>query len=664
MADVPHPRRETFDVFDTALTRAVGSPEAVFLLLGRRLSQEGLIRCSPETFARLRISAEERAHHNLGVSCRLEDIYREVADALSIDVSQMLVFEDIECEVESDVLRVVPVIESRVGQARAERRCVIYISDTFFASSFLKSLLEEHGLWQSGDRCYASGEWGTSKASGKLYDIVAREEGTRPQDFVHTGNDGEADVQAPRARGWAATPFSAANLNRYELLLEAGSYATEGMSSALAGASRLARLNVSAKAQREVVLRDVTAGVVGPVLTAYVLWLLRRARDIGLARLYFLARDGQVLLSIAQQLNDRLGLNLDLRYLYASRQAWNPAATFAGSATELAWIWDTTDTLTADMVLRRTKVAPEAIASELERTGLPQPTWQRQLSTAEREALGRVLSADEVKRRILAAAALERGLLLRYFEQERLLEDVPYGIIDLGWYGSMQKALAAVLGGAGRAAPPGFYFALHKGGIVDEAPLDREAYYFDERSGTGYIDAVPNLIALMEMFCTADHGTTVGFDEGDGAVRPVFREPVNSSAIAWGLPVLRETVGAFVDNLLVDSRYVDPFADVRGPVTAVLTEFSRHPTNREAVAWGAFPWEDGLGTDTVRNRFAQPYGPRDLLEAIRKGSIRPQHRAAWIEGSLALSPAPLRVALRGAGHFGRRGRALRARFRR
>ena len=34
---------ESFDVFDTVLTRAVGSPEAVFLVLGRRLAQQSLI---------------------------------------------------------------------------------------------------------------------------------------------------------------------------------------------------------------------------------------------------------------------------------------------------------------------------------------------------------------------------------------------------------------------------------------------------------------------------------------------------------------------------------------------------------------------------------------------------------------------------------------------
>ena len=51
-----------FDIFDTLLTRAVAKPEDVFVLLGRRLWELGLITCSPEVFARQRVYAEERAN--------------------------------------------------------------------------------------------------------------------------------------------------------------------------------------------------------------------------------------------------------------------------------------------------------------------------------------------------------------------------------------------------------------------------------------------------------------------------------------------------------------------------------------------------------------------------------------------------------------------------
>ena len=56
----------SFDVFDTVVTRTVGVPQAIFLLLGKKLSQSGLIESTPETFYAARISAEAIAwklHH-------------------------------------------------------------------------------------------------------------------------------------------------------------------------------------------------------------------------------------------------------------------------------------------------------------------------------------------------------------------------------------------------------------------------------------------------------------------------------------------------------------------------------------------------------------------------------------------------------------------------
>ncbi len=64
-----------FDIFDTLLTRVVAKPEDLFLLLGRRLCESGLIACAPEVFARQRTYAEERAnlytdgHPNLRAIC-------------------------------------------------------------------------------------------------------------------------------------------------------------------------------------------------------------------------------------------------------------------------------------------------------------------------------------------------------------------------------------------------------------------------------------------------------------------------------------------------------------------------------------------------------------------------------------------------------------------
>ena len=59
----------------------------------------------------------------------------------------------------------------------------------------------------------------------------------------------------------------------------------------------------------------------GPLLTAFVAWVLQEAKAQGVRRLYFVARDGEVLMAVAQILASRLG-GPELRYLFGSRRAW------------------------------------------------------------------------------------------------------------------------------------------------------------------------------------------------------------------------------------------------------------------------------------------------------------------------------------------------------
>lgn len=638
---------ESFDVFDTVLTRSVGSPEALFLILGRYLAQQNLIACSPESFARARIRAEARAHKSAGDRCNLETIYAELGFGLSLSIDRQRDLMAQECAVEAAMIRVVPGADDSVNKAHVLGRRVIFVSDMYLSSDFIREQLNIHRLWRDGDRCYVSCEQGKSKRTGALFAEILHQEGITRDAVIHHGNDMRSDIQSARTLGLTVSPFLQANPNRYEQLLEAEAWVTEGLSSVMAGASRLARLTVPTTVPHDAALCEVAAGVAAPTLVGFMLWLLQRAQARGLARLYFISRDGQVLLDVARRLIRSMGLSLEARYLYGSRQAWNLAATVDGSDEELAWIWDSTDFLSVTSLLNRIGIEPEQIRQPLESVGLPRGEWKRALLPAERFEIEKVVATDGVKGMVLKQAKRKRQVLLKYLKQEGLLDGTPWGMVDLGWYGSMQNALAAVLADKGVKPSIGFYFALYKGGIVDRCGLEREAYYFDERRELGYLDAVPSLIALMEMFCVADHGTVVDFVDQGEHVAPLLKEDVNAPVVDWGLALIRQTIGCFVDNLVTDSHFVNPQSDVRAAITSVLRSFWLHPSPAEATAWGVFPWEDGLGFQTYSNRLAQRYDWSDLFQAFYKMRIPLHHRSSWFEGSLSLSSPAIRIALLG-----------------
>jgi FMN phosphatase YigB (HAD superfamily) len=303
----------SLDVFDTALTRVIGTPASLFLILGKRVTAAGMVRCSAEAFSRARIEANRRARANAGRGVGLADIYDELQYALHLTDAERNGIRAEELALEEELLRPVPGAVERLAQARASGLAVAFLSDMYLPSSFIRGQLERHGLWADGDGCYVSCEAGCGKEDGRGYRLMAQAESVPLRRVIHRGNDPVADMAAARAAGATVEPFLEGNLNRYEEALASHSYATEGLSSVMAGASRLARLAIPAATPREVALRDVAASVVGPTLVSFLLWVLLRARALGVRRLCFAKRDDGILMRLAQSLKVKLDLDLEVR---------------------------------------------------------------------------------------------------------------------------------------------------------------------------------------------------------------------------------------------------------------------------------------------------------------------------------------------------------------
>src|SRR4051812_14193011 len=97
----------SFDVFDTLVTRAVGHPLSVFLLLGRTPVVAELTGCSPEEFARLRRAAEQRARGGRD-EVTLQQIYTELSVGLGLSSVHAAILAESEVALERRLSRPVP----------------------------------------------------------------------------------------------------------------------------------------------------------------------------------------------------------------------------------------------------------------------------------------------------------------------------------------------------------------------------------------------------------------------------------------------------------------------------------------------------------------------------------------------------------------------------
>jgi predicted HAD superfamily hydrolase len=95
----------------------------------------------------------------------------------------------LECQLERQFLQAIPDTRKLIDNARRKGLKIAFISDMYLSSDFIRQCLKEHGLWQSGDRCYVSCEHNAEKITGELFKKVLQSENLSPTSIVHDGNN-------------------------------------------------------------------------------------------------------------------------------------------------------------------------------------------------------------------------------------------------------------------------------------------------------------------------------------------------------------------------------------------------------------------------------------------------------------------------------------------
>jgi hypothetical protein len=187
--------------------------------------------------------------------------------------------------------------------------------------------------------------------------------------------------------------------------------------------------------------------VAGPLLWAFVFWILKTARAMGHRRLYFLSRDGQILMKIANILIEAWGWDTETRYLYSSRVSWIFASMRDFSAQETGWIFQTLPHLSLRMLAERLHTPRGKFLEILRNGGFDNEniseTWERPLTSGEIARLKPLIheNKDFFMRRIRE----ERGLLENYLRQEGILDAEAVALADVGWRCRSQDALSEIL---------------------------------------------------------------------------------------------------------------------------------------------------------------------------------------------------------------------------
>src|SRR4051794_28140248 len=243
---------------------------------------------------------------------------------------------------------------------------------------------------------------------------------------------GNGHGRADRSRSSPAT--------RYEELLGSWNGPAGPMATAMANASAAARARIAVRTEREAAVRDVAAGVAGPALVGYTLWVLGQARELGLDRLCFLSRDAQVFHEIATIFAPRVAPDIDLRYVHSSRRTWSLAAADISDLSTQDWLFNSFMRSNAGDVCARLGLPTAEFAPLLEEVGASLDPEVRADQPRQAAALRRFAALPQVSTAARPRIHRMRELVRGYAEQEGMAS-ASSGLVDAGWTGRMIGAL-------------------------------------------------------------------------------------------------------------------------------------------------------------------------------------------------------------------------------
>jgi len=630
----------SFDVFDTALVRRVGNPQAIFEIVGRTLVARALFSGDAAVYRVIRLRAEEDARRRRGLHYSFAHIHAELRSALNWSPETSQAAQQIELTAERETMVAVPAIAHRIAEARRANRRIIFVSDMYLPKWFIGELLENAGLFNAGDGLYVSVEVGAGKQDGRIFAEIERKEGLSSRAFQHIGNNCAADVERPRQAGWRAQYFESGDLGPAEAYLQTVPTAPRLFSEQLAGASRLARLEVAAglKHGDPLVKRvEMAAAIAAPVMYCFGLWLCEQLRSRGLRRVYFLSRDGYVLKKFFDLVRPGWLDDVDSRYLYVSRGTLHPAAFTRFDEDTLEWIFAEPGRLTAFRLMGRLGLAWDDVNDrQLLGPALPN-SKDGVLSRSVQAALRQGFVGNEaLRKRVFAGFNAQRIATTAYLQQEGLKDPEPYAIVDLGWNGRMQRSISQIA--EHRSSIAGLYL-----GLTEKTPNDGKfgsysAFLFDGRTPAGRLKTAKGgaQAQILESFCCEFSGTTVGYEKSTGQWRPIRREIDREGLRSWGLQAVHDTYDRFGATLA--DNLPDKPVELGAFVSDIVTRCVRRPYAVEANAWGSFPFESDQN-EVASVVLASPVRLRSIqhLGNALRGRFTFAKECYWLDGSRQIS---------------------------
>lgn len=520
-----------FDIFDTLLSRPMLDPEAVkeivALRAGNSLDKINL----GKIYLEYRAPAEGIARQQAGRDINLNVIYQHFQKLTGLPQEQVNQLQALEEQVEYASVKPRSGGIDLYQQALATGKPVVLVSDMFLPIEHIKNTLQQHGIegWQS---LYLSSDIGLRKDTGELYKYLFDKYALQPQEFLMVGDNERSDLQIPLNLGAKTLHILRAvdiarALPRWRRLLE--NTEQHGNLNAQLTLGLVLQENFAAVTYPQLnpnnlikpTAFNIGYSLIGPLLTSFAHWLTKQAQDNNIERLYFLAREGEIIKQVYDRWTAKLETPTTSHYLVVSRRAVSvPSLKNLDDILKIAQNNYQSNTLASFLKerfgLSLSTAQWEAIAK--------QTNWHadKQVEVHEKNTkhlleLFKLLESD-----ILAAAAIEKETLLKYLTSQGLQAGGKQSVVDVGYGATIQGYLNELL-----AQPVhGHYLLTDKRSttVMQSYGVEVTGCYYEPAQSITETTLMYNYSFELEKLLSSNATQVVKYTETTQKVEGIFRD--------------------------------------------------------------------------------------------------------------------------------------------
>ena len=409
-----------------------------------------------------------------------------------------------------------------------------------------------------------------------------------------------------------------------------------------------------------------------PALLEFTSWLIEKAKEQGIRRLYFLARDAYpmylaaAMLIKASQRTDEQQPEIDCRYLKVSRYSLRiPEYHLRGKE-----CLDQVFFIGIDVTLRKIFRRAALTENEIDQVCQEMNCRDKLDTVLNRKEIYELREEFKTRSKLIYKYIYEHSKekydnCLGYLKQEGMLDETPWAVVDSGWIGTIEKSIRNILAVQKKDIHVhGYYFGLY------ELPKDTEgctyeAYYFNPKGSTRKKMNFSN--CLYEVVYTQAKPMVKAYTKNTQSsisYEPVYSdiENPNSEQIERNTGLLKEFIEAYIEQTRKEYRQeaMGGNAQKAAPELQQIAEklytlLMANPTRWEARYYGSFLFSDDIcdehnqsAANQLTEQEVKDLGAISKLLIAAGISKKKIHESAWIEGTIVNLNKSVRANMRRA----------------